>query len=161
MVMIGLFLSNYSSVYALYYWCAMFPLFAVASIVYEVPNARADGLAFWPIVLRRLLHWVGPIIVVKILFMQHERGQMSTDAVALTSVLVLAVTSFLAGINFESSFLWVSALLVLAALIGTEIETYLWLVVLLFLVAVGLALTAMTLLRRARRTANAAKMPTS
>jgi hypothetical protein len=161
MVMIGLFLSNYSSVDALYYWCAMFPLFGVASITRELTDARADGTAFGPILIRQLLHWIGPIVAVKILFMQHARGQMSTDAVALTTVLVLAVTCFLAGVNFEPSFLWVSALLVLAALIGTEIETYLWLVVLLFLAGIVLAAIGVIMLRRAKRTANAANMPTS
>jgi hypothetical protein len=161
MVMIGLFLSNYSSVDALYYWCAMFPLFGVASITRELADARVDGTAFGPILIRQLLHWIGPIVAVKILFMQHARGQMSTDAVALTTVLVLAVTCFLAGINFEPSFLWVSALLVLAALIGTEIETYLWLVVLLFLIGIILAAIAVIMLRRARRKTNAANMPIS
>jgi hypothetical protein len=155
MVMIGLFLSNYSSDKALYYWCAMFPLFGVASVAHELTRARADGPAFWPILPRQILHWIGPIIAVKILFMQHARGQMSTDAVALTTVLVLAVTCFLAGVNFEPSFFWISALLVLAALIGTEVETYLWLVVLLFLIGIVLAVVSVILLRRARRAAAA------
>jgi hypothetical protein len=151
MVMIGLFLSNYSSEKALYYWCAMFPLFGVASIAHEFTRPRTTNIAFWPILLRQVLHWIGPVIAVKILFMQHARGQMSTDAVALTTVLVLAVTCFLAGIDFEPSFLWVSALLVLAALIGTEIETYLWLVVLLFVTGIVLAAISVILLRRARK----------
>jgi hypothetical protein len=159
MVMIGLFLANYSSDKALYYWCAMFPLFGVASIAHELTRARADGPAFWSILLRQILHWIGPVIAVKILFMQHARGQMSTDAVALTTVLVLAVTCFLAGVNFESSFLWISALLVLAALIGTEIETYLWLVILLFLLGLALAAVAVMMVRRARRATSAATMP--
>jgi hypothetical protein len=161
MVMIGLFLSNYSSVDALYYWCAMFPLFGIASITRELTDARADGTASGPILIRQLLHWIGPIIAVKILFMQHARGQMSTDAVALTTVLVLAVTCFLAGVNFEPSFLWISALLVLAALIGTEIETYLWLVVLLFLAGIVLAAIGVIMLRRAKRATNPANIPTS
>jgi hypothetical protein len=161
MVMIGLFLSNYSSLDALYYWCAMFPLFGIASIARELADARAGGTALGPILLRQLLHWIGPIIAVKILFLQHARGQMSTDAVALTTVLVLAVTCFLAGVNFEPSFLGVSALLVLAALIGTEIETYLWLVVLLFLIGIVLAAIGAIILRRAKRATNAADMPIS
>ena len=161
MVMIGLFLSNYSSVDGLYYWCAMFPLFGVASIARELTDARASGTAFGPILIRQFLHWIGPVIAVKILFMQHARGQMSTDAVALTTVLVLAVTCFLAGINFEPSFLWISALLVLAALIGTEIETYLWLVVLLFLIGIVLAAIAVIMLRRAKRTTDAVNVPRS
>ena len=46
---------------------------------------HAYEIALWRIVLRQTLHWIGPIVAVKILFMQHARGQMSTDAVALTT----------------------------------------------------------------------------
>jgi hypothetical protein len=161
MVMVGLFLANYSSDKALYYWCAMFPLFGIASIAHEVTHPRTDGGPLWKILLRQVLHWIGPVIAVKVLFMQHARGQMSTDAVALTTVLVLAVTCFLAGVNFETSFLWISALLVMAALIGTEIETYLWLVILLFVVGLTLAVIAVILQRRAKAAAASTNPPIS
>ena len=97
---------------------------------------------------RPALHWVGPIVAVKILFLQHARGQMATDAVALTVILLLTVTCFLAGVHFDRSFYWVSAFLALAAVIGTEIETYLWFAVVLLLIAIAVALVSAVLLRR-------------
>ena len=83
LVMIGLFLSNYSSEKARFYWCAMFPVFGIACLAHELVAGRAYELALWRILMRQALHWLGPIIAVKILFLQHARGQMSTDAVAL------------------------------------------------------------------------------
>jgi hypothetical protein len=148
LVMIGLFLSNYSSEKALFYWCAMFPIFGVACLAHELAAGRAYEIALWRILMRQALHWVGPIIAVKILFMQHARGQMTTDAVALTVILLLAVTCFLAGVHFDRSFYWVSAFLALAAVIGTEIETYLWFAVVLMLVAIAIAVASAMLLRR-------------
>ena len=148
LVMIGLFLSNYSSEKALYYWCAMFPIFGVACLAHELAAGRAYEIALWRVLIRQVLHWIGPIIAVKILFMQHARGQMSTDAVALTIILLLAVTCFLAGVHFDHSFYWVSAFLALAAVIGTEIETYLWFVAVLFLIGVAIAVLSAMLLRR-------------
>jgi hypothetical protein len=145
MVMIGLFLSNYSSDSALYYWCAMFPIFG-----------RAYEIALWRILLRQALHWLGPIVAVKILFMQHARGQMATNAVALTIILLLAVTCFLAGVHFDRSFYWVSAFIGLAAVIGTEIETYLWFVVVLLLVAIAIVALSAMLLRRGSKASAAA-----
>jgi hypothetical protein len=147
MVMIGLFLSNYSSEKARYYWCAMFPIFGLACLAHELAAGRAYEIALWRILLRQALHWIGPIVAVKILFMQHARGQMSTDAVALTIILLLAVTSFLAGVHFDFSFYWVSAFLALAAVIGTEVETYLWFVVVLLLIGVAIAVLSAILLR--------------
>ncbi len=153
MVMIGLFLSNYSVEKSHYYWCAMFPVFGIACLAHELASGRAYEVALWRLVLRQALHWIGPIVAVKILFMQHARGQMSTDAVALTIVLVLATTCFLAGVHFDSSFYWVSAFLVFAALIGTEIETYLWLVIALLAIGAALAVFSAILLHRGRQRA--------
>jgi len=154
MVMIGLFLSNYSSEKARYYWCAMFPIFGVACLAHELAARREYVIPLWRILLRQALHWLGPIVAVKILFMQHARGQMSTDAVALTIILLLAVTCFLAGIHFDRSFYWISAFLALAAVIGTEIETYLWLVAVLFLLGVAIAVLSAILLRRGAHAAD-------
>jgi hypothetical protein len=151
MVMIGLFLSNYSSEWARSYWCAMFPIFGVACLAHELAAGRAYEIALWRILLRQALHWIGPVVAVKILFMQHARGQMANDAVALTIILLLAVTCFLAGVHFDLSFYWVSAFLALAAVIGTEVETYLWFVVVLLLIGVAIAVLSTMLLRRSSR----------
>ena len=155
LVMIGLFLSNYSSEKARFYWCAMFPIFGVACLAHELAAGRAYEIALWRILLRQTLHWIGPIVAVKILFMQHTRGQMATDAVALTVILLLAVTCFLAGVHFDHSFYWVSAFLALAAVIGTEIETYLWFVVVLLLIAIAIVALSAILLRRGSKAAAA------
>jgi hypothetical protein len=152
LVMIGLFLSNYSSERARFYWCAMFPVFGAACLAHELAAGRAYEIALWRILMRQALHWIGPIVAVKILFMQHARGQMASDAVALTIILLLAVTCFLAGVHFDRSFYWVSAFLALAAIVGTEIETYLWFVVVLLMIAVAIVALSAILLRRGSKT---------
>lgn len=155
MVMLGLFLSNYSSDRARDYWVAMFPLFGVSCLVHDLAAGRAHVIPLWRILLRQALHWLGPIIAVQILFLQYTRGQMSTDAVALTTILMLAVTCFLAGVHFDHSFYWVSGLLALAAMIGTEIETYLWFVLVIVLIVIALAaLSAILLHDRRAKTAS-------
>jgi len=153
LVMFGLFLSNYSSEKASFYWCAMFPVFGLACLAHELAAGRAYEFPLWRILMRQVLHWMGPIAAVKILFLQHARGQMATDAVALTIILLLAVTSFLAGVHFDHSFYWVCGFLALAAVIGTEIETYLWFAVVLALIAVAIAVLSAILLRRGSKAA--------
>ncbi|HUY17578.1 MAG TPA: hypothetical protein VMV15_00010 [Candidatus Binataceae bacterium] len=148
LVMIGLFLSNYSSDTSHYYWWAMFPVFGIACLAHELASGHAYEMALWRIVLRQALHWLGPIIAVKILFLQHARGQMSNGEVALVAILLLATTSFLAGVHFDRSFYWVSAILIFAALIGTEIETYIWLVLVVLVIVAALAVVSAILLRR-------------
>ncbi len=147
MVMVGLFLSNYSSDWARDYWIAMFPLFGLTCLVHELAAGRARVIPLWRILLRQALHWMGPIVAVEILFLQYSRGQMSTDAVALTILLVLTVTCFLAGVHFDTSFYWVSGLLAIAAMIGTEIETYLWLAAVVVLIGIAIVVLSAILLR--------------
>jgi len=148
LVMIGLFLSNFAVEKAHWYWGAMFPVFGLVCLWHELAGGAAHERPLWRIVLREVAHWLFPIIAVRILFLQHARGQMSSDSVALVILILLAVTCFLAGVHFDWSFIWVSLVLTAAALLGTEIETYIWLAALLGLAALVLAIVSMVMLRR-------------
>jgi hypothetical protein len=94
------------------------------------------------------LHWLGPILAVRIIFLQLARGQMAADSVRLMILLVLAVTVYVAGIHFDRAFIWVSIVLALAALGGTEIEAYFWLILVAGLVMAALAVFSTVLIRR-------------
>jgi hypothetical protein len=148
LVMIGLFLSNFAVEKARWYWGAMFPVFGIACIAHELAGGAARVTPLWKLLVRQSLHWLVPIVAVRILFLQHERGQMSSDSVALVILVLLAVTCFLAGVHFDRSFIWVSIVLAVAALLGTEVETYMWLVAVLAAVALALAILSSALLRR-------------
>ncbi len=148
LVMIGLFLSNFAIEKARWYWAAMFPIFGIVCVWHELASGAARTIPLWRILVRQALHWLVPIIAVRILFLQHERGQMSADAVALVILVLLAVTCFLAGVHFDRSFIWVSVVLAIAAVVGTEVETYVWLFTVLTAIAVVLAVVSTALLRR-------------
>jgi len=150
LAMLGLFLTNVSVDKARWYWSSMFPAFALASIWHELAKARGERPPLQRIVLRQALHWLGPIVAVRILFLQLSRGQMNGDSVALVTLLLLAITSYLAGVNFEPSLIWIGILLALVTVAGTEIEAYLWLIVVAGAIAFTLAVTALILLRRHR-----------
>ncbi len=149
LVMIGLFLTNISHEKARFYWSAMFPIFGLVSIWHELMG-RGRGIApVWKMLAVQALHWLGPIIAVRIIFLQLARGQMDADAVALVTLLILAVTSFLAGVHLDRSFYWVSAVIAFAAVIGTEVEAYLWLLAVIAIVAIAITVFAASALRRA------------
>ena len=146
LIMFGLFLANYSIQRADWYWSAMFPVFGLVCLGHQLISGDT-GRPVWTVVLKQALHWLGPIVAVRIIFLQLARGQMDGDAVALMILLVLAVTCFLAGIHFDHSFIWVSAFLVAVGLLGTEIESYLWLIVVIFLLAIALVVFSALLIR--------------
>jgi len=148
LVMVGLFLSNFAVDKAIWYWSLMFPVFGVVCLWHELAGGAARVTPLWRILVRQSLHWMFPIVAVHMLFLQHARGQIPADSVALVVVVLLAVTCFLAGVHFDLSFIWVSIVLVAAAMLGTEVETYLWLVTTLGIVALALAAASMAMLRR-------------
>jgi hypothetical protein len=150
LVMVGLFLSNFAVNKALGYWELMFPVFGIACVWHELAGGAAYVKPLWRILLRQFFHWMFPIVAVRVLFLQHARGEMSADSVALVVLVLLALTCFLAGIHFDNSFVWVSLVLVAAAIVGTEVETYLWLIAVLGAVALALAVLSSVLLRRRR-----------
>ncbi len=118
------------------------------NVTLAIAEARSEMTVADEVPLIQALHWLGPIVAVRIIFLQLARGQMAADSVALMILLVLAVTAYLAGIHFDRSFVWVSAVLALAALGGTEIEAYLWLVILIGLLLVGLVVFSTVLIKR-------------
>jgi hypothetical protein len=148
LVMIGLFLTNVSHLHARYYWSAMFPIFGIVSLWHELAGSGSNAGPLWRRILRQVLHWLGPIVAVQIIFLQLARGQMDADSVALVTLVILAVTCFMAGVHMDRSFYWVSAALALAAVIGTEVEAYLWMLVAIAIVAVAITVFAATALRR-------------
>jgi hypothetical protein len=154
LIMFGLFLANYSPQRADWYWSAMFPVFGLVCLIHQLSVGITHGRPAWQLPLVQALHWLGPIVAVRIIFLQLSRGQMAADAVALMILLVLAVTVYLAGLHFDRSFIWVSLVLVLAALGGTEVEAYFWLMVVVVLLMTALAVFAGVLIKR--RTAAAA-----
>jgi hypothetical protein len=147
-IMFGLFLANYSLNWADWYWSAMFPLFGLVCLGHQLIAGDTRGMAAWEVLLKQALHWLGPIVAVRIIFLQLAKGEMDADAVALMILLVLSVTSFLAGLHFDRSFMWLSVFLALVALLGTEIEAYLWLIVVVGLLAAALIIFSAVLIRR-------------
>ncbi|MGC2443038.1 hypothetical protein [Candidatus Binatus sp.] len=148
LVMIGLFLTNVSHLHARYYWSAMFPIFGIVCLWHELVGSGGDPVPVWRRILRQVLHWLGPIVAVQIIFLQLARGQMDADSVALVTLVILAVTCFMAGVHMDRSFYWVSIALAFAAVVGTEVEAYLWMLAAIALVAIAITVFAATALRR-------------
>ena len=147
---IGLLLTNYRAATALNYWSIMFPAFGLVALwqvmAYQV---RTENVALT--VTRVAAHWLGPLIALRLLFLQLHRGQMDADAVGATTLLLLAVTCFLAGVYQDRLFFFAAAVLALGTVVATEIQAYIWVIVLVAMVAVGAIVGGAALWRRTTR----------
>jgi len=148
---VGLLLTNYRPATALNYWSIMFPAFGLVA-AWQILS-RAQGREDIALTLVRVAaHWLGPLLALRLLFLQLHRGQMDADAVGATTLLLLAVTSFLAGIYQDRLFFFAAAILALGTVVATEIEAYIWLIVVVGLLAVGAVVGGAALWRRANQT---------
>jgi hypothetical protein len=144
---VGLLLTNYHPATALNYWSIMFPAFGLVALWQVLMRAeRTEHIALT--VARIAAHWLGPLIALRLLFLQLHRGQMDADAVGATTLLLLAVTSFLAGIYQDRLFFFAAAILALGTVVATEIEAYIWLIVVIGLLAVAAIVGGVALWRR-------------
>jgi hypothetical protein len=144
---VGLLLTNYRPATALNYWSIMFPAFGLVALWQVVMRSeRTEHVALTA--TRVAAHWLGPLIALRLLFLQLHRGQMDADAVGATTLLLLAVTSFLAGIYQDRLFFFAAAVLALGTVVATEIEAYIWLIVVIGLLAVAAIVGGAALWRR-------------
>jgi hypothetical protein len=144
---VGLLLTNYRPATALTYWSIMFAAFALVALWQVMTRStRTEHVALT--IARVAAHWLGPVIALQLLFLQLHRGQMDADAVGATTLLLLAVTSFLAGIYQDRLFFLVAAVLALGTVVAAEIHAYIWLVVVIGVLAVAAIVWGVALWRR-------------
>ena len=147
---VGLLLTNYRPATALNYWSIMFPAFGLVALWQVIfGQARTEHAAL--AAARVAAHWLGPLIALRLLFLQLHRGQMDADAVGATTLLLLAVTCFLAGVYQDRLFFFAAAVLAIGTVVATEIEAYIWIIVLVAVVAVGAIVGGAVLWRRGKR----------
>jgi len=147
---VGLLLTNYRPATALNYWSIMFPAFGLVALWQVIfGQARTEHAAL--AAARVAAHWLGPLIALRLLFLQLHRGQMDADAVGATTLLLLAVTCFLAGVYQDRLFFFAAAVLAIGTVVATEIEAYIWIIVLVAMVAVGAIVGGAVLWRRGKR----------
>ena len=145
---VGLLLTNYHAAIALNYWSIMFPAFGLVALWQVLTrSSRTESV---PLTVARVAaHWLGPLIALRLLFLQLHRGQMDADAVGATTLLLLAVTCFLAGIYQDRTFFFAAAILAIGTVVATEIEAYIWVIVVITLIALAAIVGGVMLWRRA------------
>lgn len=143
---IGLGLTNFATKDAEWYWLLVIPIFALAGVrVWEKKGFTLKGS--WGLLRDQIFHWLGFLAAVQIMYLMIQAGTLDRTAAGLVSLVLLALTSYLAGIHFDRMFLIVALLLAVAAVMATYVDEYMWIV----LAILGLVIGAMLLTRRSHR----------
>ncbi len=136
---IGIGVTNFKPVESFWYWAAMAPVFGLVSIYIGWSKARRRGEGMSRIIWVQVLHWVGLFAaIVLIYFLFRRTGRIDYNQLALMSLLVLALTTFLAGVHFDWRFMIVGAVLGVCVAGAAFVEQVLWVIVIPIVAALAL-----------------------
>lgn len=119
---VGLTAINESKSWA--YWRVLSCLFAVVSLGLSFYLRRKKEEPFLVTFRHEIFHWVGLILSIGILSMTVKLGILTPFAASLQSLILLFLATFLAGIYIEKTFLFISALLGVFAVMLSYISLY-------------------------------------
>lgn len=95
---IGVTVSDYSPQSAYRYWMWMTPVFGIVSTVAAWSRAQRHGHAVGSIVPQQIVHWLGVLGAVAIIYVLQAYGRLTNEGAGSAVLVVLALAAFLAGI---------------------------------------------------------------
>lgn len=135
--LIGVGITDFSPAHSYWYWFAMAPVFACACLIIEWSHVRSEGKNWLSILRSQLLTWFGLLIAVQLVFLLLRAGRLTYESTGLVLLLLLALTTFIAGISLGYQLCLLGAFLGVTLLVVAYLEQYVWVLALLAVVVVG------------------------
>jgi hypothetical protein len=137
---IGIGIVDYFPEYSRHYWLVMVLVFAGACFILEWSRARGKGQKWTTIVKTQFLLWVGLLLAVQIVFLLQRTRGLNNENTGLIILLLLALTTFFAGVNLGWRLLVVGILLGLALIGAVYLEQFAWMFLIIAIVVVAIFL---------------------
>jgi len=133
----GVALTDMSPDRGRWFWLGMVPLLALTSLHEGWVRERARGEGVWRILRKQILHWLGLLGAVEVVFVLYGTNRINAPEAGLFSLLCVALASFLAGIHFHWHLAVLGVLLAASAVMVAWVEASVWLVVPLAVIVVA------------------------
>lgn len=137
---IGVGITDFSRKYSPLYWFCMVPVFAVGCLIIQWTRSRESGASVLSILRNQFLLWVGALISISIVFVLLSTGRLNYENTGLVILLLLAFTTYSAGIIADYRLCLLGISLAFALLIMSYMEEYIWVVLILGSIGVVLFL---------------------
>jgi hypothetical protein len=132
----GIAIMDFTESWGFVYWIAMVPVFGALSVFMDW-YAQQHAIEPRPLRIRaQLLHWMTTVVGVALVFLLDDAGSIDRTATGLVALLVLGISTVLAGIHTEwrLSVLGVLLLATLAAAVAAE--QFFWLLLIPTVIAI-------------------------
>lgn len=139
----GIAVMDFTEAYGFWYWLAMIPIFGGVGVLLAW-RAHRHERERRPLLLRRqLVHWGAAILGILLTFLMLDAGAVDRSGAGLVALLVLALSTTMAGIHFEWRLAVLGLILVVTLAAAVVAEHFFW-------VLLPLAVIAVVLLARRR-----------
>ncbi len=137
----GVAITDMSPNWGYWFWLGLVPLLAITSLYRSWADERGrEGGVFWTLRVQ-ILHWLGLLGALEIVFLLYTfTNRIDAAQAGLVSLLVVALSTFLAGIHFHWHFAVLGIMLGLSTLAMAWVEASVWLVIPLVIIAVMIVL---------------------
>ena len=116
---------------ALWYWIAMAPVFGGVCVYLEWSRStHKPQTAPFLIVRKQVLHWVGFLAAVWLVFLLHATGRLTAEVAGLVALYSLAVSTLFAGIHGDWRIALVGIVLGVTVARAAVVQQLLWLLLL-------------------------------
>lgn len=137
---IGIGITDFSPEDSHRYWFAMVPIFAGACLILEWSRARGKGQKWTTIVRTQLLLWLGLLLAVRLTYLLLQTGRLDNENTGLVILLLLALTTFFAGIHLGWRLFIVGIFLGVALIGAAYLEEFVWMFLIIAIVVVAIFL---------------------
>lgn len=131
----GMAIADFSAQWGLSYWLAVIPLFGAVSVYSGWRRARAAGENIGRVLVRQLLHWGAAALAVYLIFVLERSGRLNQEDAGLVALLLLSLSTILAGLHFDWRLSVLGVLLAVVAVCAALVEEFFWILVLPFAAA--------------------------
>ena len=134
----GIAVMDYSETYALYYWLAMAPIFGGASLALAWKKAALSQESAGSHLRRQGFHWLVLVAGLLLVFLFQSEGDLEPSTGGLMALLILAVTTLLAGVHFEWRLAVLGSILSLTFIAGVLAESFFWILLIPAIISLAL-----------------------
>jgi hypothetical protein len=97
------------------YWIGLAVVYAGISVVRTWQLAKRAGKPVWRMVRSQVLHWAATLVAIKIVLLFESSHITDRGPASDFSLLILALSCFLAGVHFNPMFMLLGAILAIIA----------------------------------------------
>jgi hypothetical protein len=133
---IGIGVTEFAIAFSQWYWLGMVVVTALAcAFIVRFHNHR-DDLNTAGMMRNEILFWLAVLVAVNLVFFLYQAGRLDSENSGLVILLLLALSTFLAGLRLGWQLCLLGGVLAAALIVAAYLEEFLWLALLVGLVAV-------------------------